>query len=149
MAKYKIYHIPGVKIGVSVRPNVRVDAQGYSHYEILEEHDCIIKVSDREIELQKQYGYVVDRVPYHTFMKNRSTKGSLGRVNSPEVRERMRQSALKRKKQGAAKLTKDIVLYIRSQYETGKYSQTRLGNVFGLTQTGISRIVKRQTWSNI
>jgi hypothetical protein len=149
MGKYKIYHISGVKIGVSVKPKARVESQGYVDYEILEQHDCIYKVSDREIELQKEYGYVVDKTPYYKFMQNRNTKGSLGRVNSKEVRKRMSDAAKRRKKQGAAKLTPEKVIYIRSQYATGKYSQTRLGNVFGLTQTGISRIIKKQSWSKL
>ena len=149
MGKYKIYHIPDVKIGVSVQPKVRVESQGYVDYEVLEQHDCIYKVSDREIELQKEYGYAVDKTPYYKFMQNRSTNGSLGRVNSKETRKRMSDAAKRREKQGAAKLTPEKVIYIRSQYATGKYSQKRLGNVFGLTQTGISRIIKKQSWSKL
>jgi hypothetical protein len=61
---YYIYHIKGVKIGVSTQPNVRVKRQGYSDYEILETHNDINVVSQREIELQKEYGYKVDNTPY-------------------------------------------------------------------------------------
>ena len=61
---YYIYHIKGVKIGVSTNPEKRVEKQNYNHFEILETHTDIYKVSDREIELQKQYGYKVDKVPY-------------------------------------------------------------------------------------
>ena len=62
--KYYIYHIPGIKIGVSDNPDVRTKTQGFSKYEILEEHTNIKTVSEREIELQKQYGYPVDKVKY-------------------------------------------------------------------------------------
>ena len=88
MAKYKIYHIPGVKIGVSVTPKSRVKAQGYSNYDIIEQYDCIAKVSDREIELQKQYGYKVDTVRYEDFMKNRNTKGGYTEANRKGLSEK-------------------------------------------------------------
>jgi hypothetical protein len=61
---HKIYHIPGVKIGCSTEPNKRVRVQGFSNYEIIEEHDDIYIASDREQELQKEYGYRVDECPY-------------------------------------------------------------------------------------
>jgi hypothetical protein len=65
MKTYYIYHIPGVKIGVSTNAEKRVNEQGYTEFEILEEHTDIHLVSDREQELQKEYGYSVDRSPYY------------------------------------------------------------------------------------
>ena len=65
MKTYYIYHIPGVKIGCSNNPKARVKRQGYSQFEILEEHSDIMIASEREIELQKQYGYGKDTwIPY-------------------------------------------------------------------------------------
>ena len=61
---YSIYHIPNVKIGCSTNPKLRVKSQGYSNFEILEEHTCIDTVSKRELELQKEYGYKVDKSTY-------------------------------------------------------------------------------------
>lgn len=62
---FYIYHIPGVKIGCTKRnPKERVRVQKYSDFEILEEHSDIIVASNRERELQKQYGYSVDTLPY-------------------------------------------------------------------------------------
>ena len=57
---YYIYHIPGKKIGVTRNLNNRVTLiQGYkeTEYEVLEQSDDINYISDREIELQKSYGY--------------------------------------------------------------------------------------------
>ena len=65
--KYYIYHIPGKKIGVTCDIYNRVThQQGYApgEYEILEEHDDIDVVSVREIQLQKAFGYKVDRALY-------------------------------------------------------------------------------------
>jgi hypothetical protein len=68
--KFYIYHIEGVKIGCSVNADIRVKEQGYNEYEILETHNDIYKASDREIELQKQYGYAVDKIPYYVSIQH-------------------------------------------------------------------------------
>ena len=64
---YYLYHIPGKKIGVTRNLNTRVTLmQGYkeNEYEVLEQSEDIEYISDREIELQKSYGYKVDRKLY-------------------------------------------------------------------------------------
>lgn len=64
---YYLYHIPGKKIGVTRDLNNRVTLiQGYKEheYEVLEQSEDIDYISDREIELQKSYGYKVDRKLY-------------------------------------------------------------------------------------
>ena len=61
---YYIYHVEGIKIGCSKDPNYRVKDQGYSNYEILEKHEDVYTASNREMALQKEYGYPVDTVPY-------------------------------------------------------------------------------------
>ena len=66
---FYIYHIPGVKIGCSQNVQKRIQSQKFSNHEILEEHFDVYKASDRERELQKQYGYKVDRIPYWMSLK--------------------------------------------------------------------------------
>ena len=69
---YCIYHIPGKKIGVTRDLKSRVEQQqGYDEgeYEILEMSDDIDYISEREIELQKQHGYRVDRKLYKNLYK--------------------------------------------------------------------------------
>lgn len=64
---YYIYHIPGKKIGVTCNLNNRVTiTQGYSpdEYEVLDQSDDIDYISEKEIELQKSYGYKIDRKLY-------------------------------------------------------------------------------------
>ena len=64
---YYIYHIPNKKIGVTRDLNNRVTlVQGYKpgEYEVLDSSSDINYISDREIELQKIYGYKVDRTLY-------------------------------------------------------------------------------------
>ena len=69
---YYLYHIPGKKIGVTRDLNNRVTLiQGYkeNEYEVLERSDDIDYISSREIELQKSYGYKVDRKLYKNLFK--------------------------------------------------------------------------------
>jgi NTP pyrophosphatase (non-canonical NTP hydrolase) len=69
---YYLYHIPGKKIGVTRNLNNRVTLmQGYkeNEYEVLEQSEDINYISDREIELQKSYGYKVDRQLYKNLIK--------------------------------------------------------------------------------
>ena len=68
---YYIYHIPGVKIGCSTEPKARVEKQGYSNFDILETHSDIDIASERELELQKQYGYKTDKSLYKQSVSNR------------------------------------------------------------------------------
>jgi len=69
---YYIYHIPGKKIGVTRNLKNRVTLiQGYNpgEYEVLDESEDIDYISDKEIELQKSYGYKVDRKLYKNLNK--------------------------------------------------------------------------------
>ena len=78
---YYIYHIPNKKIGVTTDPRLRVEKQqGYKsgQYEILLVTNDIDEVSVKEIELQKRYGYTVDRKLYKN-LNNKKMK-----INSTE-----------------------------------------------------------------
>jgi len=69
---YYLYHIPGKKIGVTRDLNNRVTLiQGYKpgEYEVLDQSDDIDYISDKEIELQKSYGYRVDNQKYKNLFK--------------------------------------------------------------------------------
>ena len=72
--KYKIYHIPGKKIGCTTNLKKRVEeAQGYKvgEYEVLFETDDIKEASDAERTLQKDLGYKVDIKPYKELFKSK------------------------------------------------------------------------------
>jgi NTP pyrophosphatase (non-canonical NTP hydrolase) len=74
---YYLYHIPGKKIGVTCNLNRRVTlTQGYNpdEYEVLDQSDDINYISEKEIELQKSYGYKVDRKKYNELIKYNKMK---------------------------------------------------------------------------
>jgi NTP pyrophosphatase (non-canonical NTP hydrolase) len=75
---YCIYHIPGKKIGVTNDIQNRVvQQQGYSEdeFDILEMSEDISYISNREIELQKIFGYRVDQKLYKDLKpKNKELK---------------------------------------------------------------------------
>jgi len=89
---YYIYHIPGVKIGCTNNIDIRMIQQNFNSWEILEEHTDIYLASDREQELQRQYGYPVDKVPYWKICNyNKSSGGKVSitqLINHPNRKAR-------------------------------------------------------------
>ena len=71
--KYYLYHIPGKKIGVTRNLEERVHKQqGYKEgeYVILAESKDITEISTLEIQMQKAFGYKVDRQLYKNLKCN-------------------------------------------------------------------------------
>ena len=71
---YYLYHIPGVKVGVTTDLEERVHKQqGYypGEYEIIEKSEDIDFISKGEIIMQKCYGYKIDEVPYNKLKFNK------------------------------------------------------------------------------
>ena len=74
---YYLYHIPGKKIGVTRNLEERVHKQqGYheGEYAILAESKDITEISNLEIEMQKAFGYKVDRQLYKNLKFNKDMK---------------------------------------------------------------------------
>lgn len=104
---YYIYHIPGVKIGCTVDPKRRVKAQKFREFEILEEHLNKDVACMREQELQKEYGYAIDRnsytfttnlLNYHTEETNRKKSESKKGVKRPQSSKGISEALKGRKK---------------------------------------------------
>lgn len=75
--KYKIYHIPGKKIGCTKDIQKRVvEEQGYKQgeYEILFATDNIKEAAFAERQLQKDLGYKLDIQPYNELFKKPMSK---------------------------------------------------------------------------
>lgn len=118
--KYKIYHIPQIKIGCSINPSKRVKVQGYETYEILEEYDDIDQASKREAELQKLYGYKEDctlykqtiSAPTNDGKKKGGQNGALRKwqLDNPELYKKIQKEAAIAggKKQGSIQGKKNI-----------------------------------------
>ena len=70
---YYLYHIPGKKIGVTRNLEERVHKQqGYNkdEYTILAESKDITEISNLEIQMQKAFGYKLDRQLYKNLKCN-------------------------------------------------------------------------------
>jgi NTP pyrophosphatase (non-canonical NTP hydrolase) len=134
---YYLYHIPGKKIGVTRDLNTRVTLiQGYkeNQYEVLEQSDDIDYISDREIELQKSYGYKVDRQSY----KNLINKNNKMKINATEQTSTFPCPLNKLKgrlmdnlglswetSHGKFTITKDNIPWIMSNARTSMFNETR------------------------
>ena len=77
--KYKIYHIPGIKIGCTTNVKKRVEEeQGYKpgEYDILYETDDIVEASEAERNLQKELKYKTDIKLYKDLFRKKMNKHS-------------------------------------------------------------------------
>ena len=86
--KYHLYHIPGVKIGVTTDLKERVERQqGYNpdEYQIILTSEDIDFISNEEIELQKFYGYRVDRQLYKDLHNNNFKQLNNMNINVTEM----------------------------------------------------------------
>ena len=134
---YTIYHIPGKKIGVTRNINKRVtEQQGYApdEYEVLLTSEDINYISTMEIELQKSYGYKVDRQTY----KNLINKRNKMNINATEQTSTFPCPLNKLKGQlmdnldlswetphGTFKLTKDSIAWIIANARTSMFDPNR------------------------
>ena len=136
---YIIYHIPGKKIGVTNDLYNRVECQqGYEvgEYEVLESSDDIDYISKREIELQKEYGYKVDLIPYNELSVNLKLKNM--KINVTEQTTTFPCPVNKLKGQlmdnlemrwetehGQVCLDKDLAMWIQKNAKTSMFNDER------------------------
>jgi NTP pyrophosphatase (non-canonical NTP hydrolase) len=134
---YTIYHIPGKKIGVTRNLNSRVTLQqGYlpGEYEVLFSTDDISEISQKEIELQRSYGYKVDRQSY----KNLITKNKKMNINATEQTSTFPVPLNKLKGQlmdnldlvwstshGNFKITKEVIPWLMKNARTSMFNDNR------------------------
>jgi hypothetical protein len=78
---YYVYHIQGIKIGCTTELENRMNTQGFSSWEILwqaeGDWDFGWTAGDKELELQKQYGYKVDTTHYQQSREARREGGKI------------------------------------------------------------------------
>ncbi len=147
---YYIYHIKGVKIGVSQDPKSRVADQGFSDYEILEEHTDIYEVSDREQHLQKEYGYPVDASPY---WNSRSHWGSKAGKKGGSTNIPMRRKLMSNVGKSNRHLTFEEAEYIRAQKKRGvdvfgnPITNMRLAKAFNTSNKVIWKILHNVSYT--
>ena len=94
---YYLYHIPGKKIGVTRDLNTRVTLiQGYkpSEYEVLDQSDDIDYISDKEIELQKSYGYKIDLKKYKNLFNKMKLNVTEQTTTFPCPKNKLKRSVL-------------------------------------------------------
>ena len=138
---YCIYHIPNKKIGVTNDLKNRVEKQqGYreGEYEVLEMSEDIDYISQREIELQKKYGYRVDRKLYKDLYNNNFKQLNNMNINIPEMTTPFPCPINKLKGQlmdnigmtweteaGGVLITKDSIKWILNNVKSSQYTSDR------------------------
>ena len=137
--KYKLYHIPGKKIGVTTNLKRRVeDQQGYKpgEYQVVAETNNLKNVSEWELMLQKKLGYPVDQTPYENLNQNKNQRSMI--INTTEQTTTFPCPANKVKgrlmdelgikistPQGDHKLTPELVRWIENNVATSQFNKGR------------------------
>lgn len=132
---YCIYHVPGIKIGVTNNVYNRVEKQqGYrdNEYEIIEMSDDIDYISQKERELQIKYGYPVDEKLYNKLKCNKM------KINVTEMTTTFPCPVIKLKGRlmdnigmswdtpfGECTITKKSIEWIMQNVNTSQYTNTR------------------------
>ena len=131
---YYLYHIPGKKIGVTRDLNSRVSLiQGYkeNEYEVLEQSEDIDYISDREIELQKSYGYKVDRKLYKNLFNKMKINATEQTSTFPCPTSKLKGRLMDNlgltwnTEFGQFKITKENTRWIMANVKTSMYNKDR------------------------
>ena len=133
--EYYIYHIPGVKIGMTNELEKRMSAQGFTEWEILETHTDPWLCGDRELELQKEYGLPVDSCHYMVSIENRRKGGRVGGIKGGETQGKLNR-----------KLTFEQAEEIRAKYVPRKYSMQKLADEYNTWRSTICSIVNNKSY---
>ena len=135
-----IYHIPGIKIGVTINLELRMKQQGFTEWEVLEIHDDGWLAGDREIELQKQYGYPVDSTHYMHAANLHNYSRGVSKPNHPGPSKQSRSKGGK----GHRYLTFEEAEEIRTKYVPRKYTVKMLSEEYSVLPTTIRKIIYNQ-----
>ena len=138
---YALYHIPGVKIGVTNDIKHRVEyQQGYKEgeYEILDMSDDIDYISKKEVYLQELHGYRVDRQLYKDLFNNNFIELNNMKINITEATTTFPCPVDKLKgqlmdnlnmqwdtKNGTFTLTQQTINWIMNNVQTSMYNKNR------------------------
>lgn len=118
---YYIYHIPNVKIGCTHNLQNRLRQQTKGEWEILETHTDIDIASQRELQLQKEYGYEVDKSTYKESVQNFKLESVVkaGRASATKSWQNHRERELEKCSKGGK--IGGSFSYINSQKKTCPY----------------------------
>ena len=171
--EYYIYHVQGVKIGMTKDLEKRMADQGFTEWEILETHTDGWLGGDREQELQAEYGYPVDSVHYMVSIQNRRkfTKEEMakgGRNSIQNMRSKLTKEACARggsagrgkpkpwakpSKEAQSKggkghryLTFEQAEEIRAKYVPRKYTAKMLAEEYGVKPRVIFKIIYKESY---
>ena len=153
---YKIYHIPEIKvIGCTnnLHRRIRNERKWRGDYEVLETHTCEHIAGERERELQRQYGYDVDRNSYAKVVamptfESRSKGGKIGgkvKCSTELHKQKCRENVSKANKLKRA-LTFEQAEDIRKMYATGNWTYRGLAIKYDIHPGAIQKILNGTTY---
>ena len=128
-------------------------SQNLTNYFILEQHEDIMVASKRELELQKEHGVAVDRIPYYQSIesshKGGSVRGASENNNFKNYTHEQWKEILKNNGGHNKKLTDSQVLEIRNRYSNEKISLVKLAKEYGVSNKTIHRVVRKEVYKHV
>ena len=136
--KYTLYHIKGVKWGMTCNLNKRLSAQGYTKNDCceFEYYNDVDIAADREKELNVKFGYPWSdaqdwRRVYKMVKDTHSFRAQIGEKNP------------------RSKLKAEDVLSIRNKYIPFKYTIKMLANEYSVSNDTIKDILDFTSWKHL
>ena len=148
---YKGLKLDGTwKIGCDQAYPNRPIQQSLTDYFILEEHEDIMFASQREIELQKEHGVTVDRIPYYQ-IRLRAITGARKRGDSLDNNFKNYTSEewkeINKNKGGSIrKLTYEQAHEIRNKYTGKRGEQAKLAREYKITTRMVCNLINNKTY---
>ena len=140
--EYYIYHIQGVKIGMTDDLLRRMKEQGFTKWEVLEVHTDPWLGGDRELELQAEYGYRVDSCHYMVSARMCNYSKGVSKPNHPGPSKKSQSDGGK----GHRYLTFEQAEEIRAKYVPRKYTAKMLAEEYGVLPTIIRKIIYKESY---
>lgn len=142
---YYLYEIPGKKIGVTTDMSRRFKFSK-NKGELLSTFNCIYKVSEAEIAMQKQRGYRVDAKPYFVMrlMQNSSNRSDVRKRAIHTREEKGFTPTLENFKKYNEATSKPVAAYNKELILIKQYpSMNHAAKELNLTRPGITGAMKR------
>ena len=148
METYYLYEIPGVKVGVTQDIERRQEEQkNKGSLIVLGEYTDIYQVSEKELELQAEKGYHVDKHPYWYTIK---VQNKLSCTPEAKAKHKANNDFRKASIGSTRKLTAEQVILIRELYKNNiSLTAADLARQFNVSLFTMTDVIRGNKYSEI
>ena len=145
--KYTLYHIKGVKWGMTCNLIDRLRRQGYTISDCFEfeYYDDEHIASNREMELNIKFGYKNQTHDYRkvTALRKKHTPDTNIKISKTRSGQKVGEDGPNNK------LTSKDVLDIRNRYKPNVYTMQMLADEYNVSKVMIGKIIRKERWKHL